>query len=117
MKWQTTIKADYDNNEIIDFNDNNFLINYYAQKDNNNCSNSKKITKNLLNMFNSCSKNLNIKDSDIDNQGIKNINTSCIQEIIDLFSDESNKTKDKNENNNTIMIKDKQKNIKYIKWF
>ena len=22
------IKADYDNNEIIDFNDNNFLINY-----------------------------------------------------------------------------------------
>ena len=25
-----TIKADYDNNEIIDFNDNNFLINYYA---------------------------------------------------------------------------------------
>ena len=110
----TTIKADYDNNEIIDFNDNNFLINYYAQKENNNCStNSKKITKNLLNMFNSCSQNLNIEDSHIDNQSIKNINTSCIQEIIDLFSDKSNKAKDINENNNTILIKDKQKNKVY----
>ena len=110
----TTIKADYDNNEIIDFNDNNFLINYYALKGNNNSStNSKKITKDLLNMLNSCSKNINIEDSHIDNQGIKNINTSCIQEIIDLFSDKSNKTKDKNENNNTIIVKDKQKNKVY----
>ena len=25
-----TIKANYDNNEIIDFNDNNFLINHYG---------------------------------------------------------------------------------------
>ena len=59
-----------------------------------------KITKNLLNIFNSCSKNLNIKDSHIDNQSVKNINTSNIQEIIGLFSDKNNKTKDKNEKNN-----------------
>ena len=113
----TTIKADYNNNEIIDFNNNNFLINYYAQKDNYNCStNSKKITKNLLNMFNSCSKNLNIEDSHIENQSIKNINTSSFQEIIDLFSDKSNIVTDKNENNNA-MIKDTQKKLSILNDF
>ncbi len=63
-------------------------------------TNSKTITKNLLTILNFCSKNLNIEDSYIHNQSVKNINTSNIQEIIDLFSDKNNKTKVKNENNN-----------------
>ena len=67
-------------------------------------------------MFNSCSENLNIKDSHIDNQNVNNINTSNIQEIIDLFSDKNNKTKDKNENNNAI-IKDKQKKLSILNDF
>ena len=61
-------------------------------------------------MFNSCSENLNIKDSHIDNQNVNNINTSNIQEIIDLFSDKNNKTKDKNEHDNAIP-KDKHKKL------
>ena len=121
----TTIKADYNNNnnnnnnELIDIN-NNLLINFYKKKDNINCSTqSKKIAKNLLNIFNSCSKKINFDGSslNIDNQSLKNINNSSFQEIMDLFSDRSIMTIDKNENNNTILIKDTQKKLTILSEF
>ena len=109
LNEMTTVKADYDNkNEIIDNNNNNnFLYNYF------NCtSKSKKVAKNLINMFNSCSKKLNFEGSslNINSQSIKNINNSSFQEIIDLFSD---KSFEKNSNN----IKNSQKNLNFFPEF
>ena len=114
----TTIKAEFNNNEIIDIN-NNFINNYYKRKDNFYCSsNSRKISKNLLNMFNSCSKKFNIDGSSLNienNTEIKKINNSSFQEIMDLFSDKSSIINDKNENNNIKL--DTNKKINLLKEF
>ena len=112
----TTIKAEYNNNEIID----NFINNYYKRTDNFYCSSkSKKITKNLLNMFNSCSKKVNFDGSSVNiennNKDFKNINNSSYQEIMDLFSDKSGIINDKNVNNNVPL--DAQKKINLLKEF
>ena len=108
----TTVKAEFKSkNEIIDIN-NNFFYNYYKLKDNYN-SKSKKIAKNLLNMFNSCSKKLNFDGSslNIDSKSLKKINDSSYQEIIDLFSDKSFEKNEENNNTNVVRISQNNLNL------
>ena len=109
----TTIKAEYNynNNEIIDVN-NNLLYNFYKRKENFYCSTkSKNVVKNLLNIFNSCSKKGYFDGSSINGKSLKNLNNSSFQEILDLFSDKSfltdkNKEINNDKDNNTLLIKD-----------
>ena len=114
----TTIKVEYNdnNNEINDIN-NNILYNFYKRKDNFYC-NSKNVAKNLINMFNSCSKNINFDDSSLinKNESIKNINNSSFQEMMDLFSN-NNENEKKVNDNQTIVIKNEQNKINFEKDF
>lgn len=117
----TTIKAEYNiNNDDIKEIDNNLLYNFYKRKDNFYCTTkSNNVTKNLLNMFNSCSKKKNLDGSSfiLENKSIKNINNSSFQEILDLFSDKSILTNNENEDNKTIIVKDTQKKLNMLKDF
>ena len=114
----STVKADYNNNQVIDINNNNILLNYFKKRENFNYSTKsrKNIAKNLLGVFNSCSKKLNFDDSsvNIDSQSLKNLNNLSFQEIIDLFSNQSGFSESEviENNNKTIILKeaDKEKN-------
>ena len=115
----STVKADYNNNQVIDINNNNILLNYFKKRENFNYSTKsrKNIAKNLLGVFNSCSKKLNFEDSsvNIDSQSLKNLNNLSFQEIIDLFSSQSgfSGSEINEDNNKSIIVKetDKEKNI------
>lgn len=114
----STVKADYNNNQIIDINNNNILLNYFKKRENFNYSSKsrKNVAKNLLGVFNSCSKKLNFDDSsvNIDSQSLQNLNNLSFQEIIDLFSSQSGFSESEIiEGNKTIIMKetDKEKNI------
>ena len=111
----STVKADYNNNQIIDINNNNILLNFFKKRENFNYSTKsrKNIAKNLLGVFNSCSKKLNFDDSsvNIDSQSLQNLNNISFQEIIDLFSSQSGFSESEiNEGNNkTIIVKENDK--------
>ena len=115
----STVKADYSNNQVIEINNNNILLNYFKKRENLNYStkSKKNIAKNLLGVFNSCSKKLNFDDSsaNIDSQSLKNLNNLSFQEIIDLFSSQSGFSESEviEGNKKTIILKetDKKKNI------
>ena len=113
----TTIKAEYNNNNDEKININNgLLLNFYKRKENFYCSTkSNNVVKNLLNIFNSCSKKLNFDGSSIDNQSLKNLNSSSFQEILDLFSDKSVLTEKeyKNNDNKTIIIKEEENKLNF----
>lgn len=116
----STVKADYSNNQVIEINNNNILLNYFKKRENLNYStkSKKNIAKNLLGVFNSCSKKLNFDDSsaNIDSQSLKNLNNLSFQEIIDLFSSQSGFSESEviEGNKKTIILKETDKK-KYIK--
>ena len=115
----STVKADYNNNQVIEIKNSNILLNYFKKRENLNYSTKsrKNIAKNLLSVFNSCSKKLNFDDSsvNIDSQSLKNLNNLSFQEIIDLFSNQSGFSESEiiESNKKTIIVKetDKEKNI------
>ena len=119
----TTIKVEYNdnNNEMNDIN-NNILNNFYKRKENFYC-NSKNVEKNLINMFNPCSKNVYFDDSSLikENKSIQNINNSSLKEIIDLFSDQSilnnNENEKKPKNNHANINKKEQNKLNFEKDF